>query len=138
MLSNNDEILLLLRDNKAEIPYPDMWDVPGGHLEEGESEQECIRREIREEMGIVLNDIHLFKIYDFSDRIEHTFWKRIDLEIGAIDLQEGQRLKWFSRDLARATPLAYGFNSVVDEFFREAPFRVHSNSESEGNGVRLS
>lgn len=33
-------------------PFLGLWDTPGGFVEEGESLQECIRRELREEAGV--------------------------------------------------------------------------------------
>jgi isopentenyldiphosphate isomerase len=49
-LNPRGEVLLLLRDNNPAIPYPNMWDLPGGHMEQGESPSECIRREMCEEL----------------------------------------------------------------------------------------
>ena len=49
-----DKIITLLRDDKPSIPYPNMWDLPGGGREGGESPRECVVREIREELGITL------------------------------------------------------------------------------------
>lgn len=46
------------------------WDFPKGHVEKGESEEETIRREVREETGI--KDI-VFE--DFRESI-HYFYKR--------------------------------------------------------------
>lgn len=116
-ISSSDHILLFLRDNKPEIPYPDMWDVPGGHVEQGETPEECIVREMKEEMDLDLKGFSLFSEKEFSDRIEYTYWKEEDLDIGAVTLMEGQRLKWFSREEAARTPLAYGFNTIVESFF---------------------
>ena len=31
-LNPRGEVLLLLRDNKPGIPYPNTWDLPGGHV----------------------------------------------------------------------------------------------------------
>lgn len=48
----DDQILVYRRDNKADIPFPDMLDLPGGGREQGESGAECVARETFEEFGI--------------------------------------------------------------------------------------
>jgi len=116
-INDNDEILLLLRDDKDTIPYPNMWDLPGGHVDSGETPEECIIREMKEEMGLELKNFKPVSVMEFEDRIEHTFWKRINLDIDSIDLQEGQCLKWFTREEICRTILAYGFNEIIDDFF---------------------
>jgi 8-oxo-dGTP diphosphatase len=120
----NDEgqILLFLRDNKPDLPYPNMWDIPGGHVEADESPGKCIMREMKEEMDLVLDNFNLFSKIEFEDRIEYTFWARADLNIAEIKLAEGQKLKWFTRNEAKQTQLAYGFNEIVEKFYSEAPF----------------
>jgi 8-oxo-dGTP diphosphatase len=116
------QILLFLRDDFPHIPYPNTWDVPGGHVEQGETAAQCIVREMKEEMGLDLEGFELFSVREFSDRLEHTFWKAADLNIDEISLQEGQCLKWFAEEEAKATTLAYGFNEIVADFYAKAPF----------------
>ncbi len=116
------QILLFLRDDLPHIPYPNTWDVPGGHVEEGETAAQCIVREMKEEMGLDLAGFELFSVREFSDRMEYTFWKAADLNIDEISLQEGQCLKWFSEEEAKAAALAYGFNEIVADFYAKAPF----------------
>src|SRR5215510_4696734 len=78
-LNPQGEILLLLRDNKPGIPYPNTWDLPGGHLEEGETPTECIRREMSEELpGLNLGNFRAYKVMEFADHVNHIFWTRID------------------------------------------------------------
>ncbi|PIX66996.1 MAG: DNA mismatch repair protein MutT [Sphingomonadales bacterium CG_4_10_14_3_um_filter_58_15] len=48
----DDQILVYRRDNKPDIPFPDMLDLPGGGRENGESGAECVARETYEEFGI--------------------------------------------------------------------------------------
>jgi hypothetical protein len=69
-------------------------------------------------------------VKEFSDRVESTFWKRNDLNIDEISLQEGQCLKWFTEQEAKATALAYGFNEIVADFYAEAPFLKPRSPES--------
>jgi 8-oxo-dGTP diphosphatase len=121
-VNNKRQVLLFLRDNKPDIPYPDTWDVPGGHVEEEETPEQCIVREMREEMGIVLKDFQLFSMMEFDDRIEYTFWKSENLDINKIILTEGQCLRWFTEDEVYETVLAYGFNRVMADFFKSEIF----------------
>jgi 8-oxo-dGTP diphosphatase len=121
-VNDQRQILLFLRDDLPHIPYPNTWDVPGGHVEEGETAAQCIVREMKEEMDLDLEGFELFSVKEFSDRVEYTFWKRTDLNIDEISLQEGQYLKWFTEQEAKATALAYGFNEIVADFYAEAPF----------------
>jgi len=121
-VNDQQQVLLLLRDDTPTIPYPNMWDVPGGHVDAGETPELCIVREMKEEMDLTLEDFERFSIMEFADRVEVTFWKRADLDIEKIDLREGQRLKWFTEFEARNTKLAYGFNEIIDDFFKKSPF----------------
>lgn len=47
--NENDEILCALRG--PEMTLPNYWEFPGGKIEEGESKEEALMREIDEELG---------------------------------------------------------------------------------------
>ena len=51
-----DRILTILRDDKPSIPWPNMWELPGGGRERNESPFECAAREVYEELGIHLTE----------------------------------------------------------------------------------
>ena len=51
-----DKVLTILRDDKDDIPCPNMWELPGGGREGDESPFECAAREVYEELGIHLNE----------------------------------------------------------------------------------
>jgi len=121
-VNDQQQVLLFLRDDKPSIPYPNTWDVPGGHVDAGETPEDCIIREMKEEMDLTLAEFERFSVMEFADRVEYTFWKQANLDIEKIDLQEGQRLKWFTELEAKQTKLAYGFNEIIDDFFKKAPF----------------
>ncbi len=120
LLNRNNEVLLLLRDDKVDIPFPDMWDIPGGKVEDNETPIEAIRREMMEEMSIKdLGEIQLFKIITSENITDYIFWKRFDLNTSEIDLQEGQRVEYFNLERIRKTKLAFNYNKVLEEFFSE-------------------
>jgi len=50
-LIENGAVLLVHR-RPTRRAYPDLWDLPGGHVEAGESELQALAREIREELGV--------------------------------------------------------------------------------------
>ena len=119
LVNDRAEVLLFLRDDKAWIPYPDTWCLPGGHLEAGETPLQCIVREVEEEMGIRLRtaDVHLLYTMDRSYGTEHTFWARLDVDAADIDLTEGQAVSWFSRDQVGRMRLGYEDDDVLRDFF---------------------
>lgn len=121
-INNNEEVLLFLRDNLQGLPYANMWDLLGGHVELTETPEECIVREMLEEIGHQLINFSLFKVYDFDDRVEYVYWCRENFNIDEIILTEGQCLKWFNNKVISQTPLAYGFNKVLNDFFKEPPY----------------
>lgn len=49
------DLLTILRDERAGIPYPGHWDLPGGGREDGETPQACVLRETWEEVGLKLS-----------------------------------------------------------------------------------
>jgi 8-oxo-dGTP diphosphatase len=112
-----NQVLLVLRDDIPTIVCPNMWDLPGGHVEKGETPAECIVREMLEEIEINVEGCRLFRVYEFSDRTEYVFLQQRELDIRRIVLHEGQMLRWFSKKETENTELAYGFNQVLSDFF---------------------
>ena len=115
--NSRHEVLLVLRDDKPTIICPNMWDLPGGQVESGETASECIVREMLEEIEVNVEGCRFFKVYEFSDRTEHVFTMNAEFDVEGMVLHEGQMLRWFSREEMVKTELAYGFNEVLEDFF---------------------
>lgn len=58
-------MLVYRRDDRADIPFPDMWDLPGGGRDGGETPEACVSRELIEEFALDLPvaDFHWSRRY---------------------------------------------------------------------------
>jgi 8-oxo-dGTP diphosphatase len=118
-LNPRREVLMLLRDDKPGIPYPNMWDLPGGHLQKGEGPREGICREMQEELpGVELGNFRPFQVVEFPERIDHLFWTRLDVPEEELNwvLREGQRVIWMSLGAIRGVKVAFGLKDVLEVF----------------------
>ena len=101
--NDNGEFLLYLRDGKPGIPFPYHWDLIGGHVEDGETPEEALIREVKEEIDFDLKDYSFFKEYlclegDAYPNIKYIYSGRIALPIEEIPLLEGERLQFFTKE----------------------------------------
>ncbi len=55
----DNKLLVYLRDDFAHIPFPNMWDFPGGMREGDETPEQCVLRELEEEFAIRLDESRL-------------------------------------------------------------------------------
>ncbi len=60
VLTRRGRVLLARR---AAAPYAGTWDLPGGFLEAGETPEQALRRELREELGIRVGRLRLLGLY---------------------------------------------------------------------------
>jgi 8-oxo-dGTP pyrophosphatase MutT (NUDIX family) len=88
-----------------------IWGLPGGSADEGESIEECLRREVREETGL---RVEAFEVYGYSSDPEvetlvypnghqihsHTVLFHVTAWSGELDTsnEESLRLEYFSPD----------------------------------------
>jgi len=54
---SNTQGLIFVTQRSARMSLPLCWEFPGGKLEKGESEEDCLKRELKEELNIEV-EIH--------------------------------------------------------------------------------
>jgi len=125
LIANNGKILLQHRDNNISW-YPDHWGPFGGQIENDETPEQAVRREIKEEIGIELTDLRFFRKYEMK-REEGTyeaflFVAPLTVSVEKLKKQqrEGQDLGIFSfseiKDL-KITDLA---RMALNDFFNQS------------------
>ena len=139
LFDRRNRLLVYLRDDKPDIPFPGRWDFFGGHVEEGESPEVALVREVKEELGVDLRDWNWFGVYqclegDAYPNVKHVYWAKIDKDAGQLTLHEGQRLMSIAPNERHALPFANILGRVLEDFIAAGlwPQPVDNFPEPEG------
>jgi 8-oxo-dGTP diphosphatase len=92
--------LVLAAQRSAVMSLPLKWEFPGGKLEEGESAEECLQRELVEEMGVTIAVGQALPRHTHSyDTFTVTLYPFIcSLELDTITLHEHAAMVWLPPD----------------------------------------
>ena len=128
LINNENRVLLACRTDNGQ------WSLPGGSLEIGETLEECIVRETREETGIIIKecDIHLNSAKSILEPIikngreifvvSVTYWTKkyddIDMQI---DSREFTKYSWLSyKEIQTINELITPYSRVaIEEYFKK-------------------
>jgi 8-oxo-dGTP pyrophosphatase MutT (NUDIX family) len=115
------EALLQLR-SKDDYLYPNCWTLPGGRVEEGESFEQAILREVKEELGLDLRGHNLFKtiventLDETTER--HIYWGDISERIEDLKLGEGAAWEYFSLGEILRLDVGFDLKPVITDFLK--------------------
>lgn len=120
IINENEEFLMLQLDGK----FNHCWHFPGGRLEENEKEIDCLKREIREEMGVEAEILQPV----FSRHITQEDYANLRQQRYAVfylaKIKPGQEIKlnhehtaykWFKKEDIEKIPLFMPFYKKVLE-----------------------
>lgn len=117
ILRDND-LFLIVKRNETDDLYPGAWEFPGGHLEDGETLKDGLKRELMEEIGYTedFNPIitHYFdevkeKNNELIHDLEIDFIVNVDKSKVNVKLsEEHSDYKWVSKD-----------SDYLDEFIKD-------------------
>lgn len=124
-IEKDGKYLMLHRVKKENDLNHDKWIGIGGKFEAGESPEDCVRREAREETGLTLTHMEYRGIVTFvSDQYGteymHLFWAD-GFEGELRECDEGN-LEWISREKLMALPMWEGDKIFLELLAQRGPF----------------
>ncbi|BFH60551.1 8-oxo-dGTP diphosphatase MutT [Paenibacillus azoreducens] len=92
----NEQGRILIARKRTGKPQADMWEFPGGKLEAGETPQECLKRELREEMQINIEPYAWFGTNDhhYGEKHIRLIAYKARFIGGAIKLTDHDEFRW--------------------------------------------
>lgn len=124
-IEKEDSYLMLHRVKKENDVNKDKWIGIGGHFEQGESPEECLMREAREETGLMLTSWKFRGLVTFTQEgygTEYMCLYTADGYEGSIkECNEGV-LEWVPKSSISSLNLWEGDRIFLDLLEKDAPF----------------
>lgn len=135
---DDGRVLLQQRDTKPDLSYSGCWTLFGGQVEDGETPDEAIRRELIEELELDDQPLALWESYNCPARTtpgvvtttNHVFAGRLSRPYESLTLHEGQAMALMSREEAARLDLAFAQSPVLERYFSG---RMEKHSAGEAN-----
>lgn len=112
IILKNHKILLLQRSNYTQH-YAGYWGCPGGRAELGETAEENVIREVKEECNLDFTPTKIIKTGIWQDR---KFYRFLGDWSGEIRIQEEEVVdfNWFTYSEALKLDLSFDYRDVID------------------------
>ena len=122
VLIDGDDRFLLTSRPKGKV-YAGYWEFPGGKLEAGETVEEALRRELHEELGITIGDVHPWKIemMDYPHARVRLHFCKVYRWQGEFEMREQQAMAWQNLPV-EVVPVLPGTVPVLEWFASERGF----------------
>jgi 8-oxo-dGTP diphosphatase len=113
---DGDRILVTQRGERMKMPLK--WEFPGGKVEDGEGDEACLHRELKEELDIGIRIIKSLQEQRFSyTEFDITLVPfLVNITEGEIRLREHKAFRWLTRRELIALDWAEADVPVLQEF----------------------
>ena len=113
----------LLTSRPAGKAYAGYWEFPGGKVEPGEDVESALRRELIEEIGLVIGTAQPWReqLVDYPHALVRLHFCRVVEWSGSLQMREGQSFSWESLPVSVA-PVLPGTIPVLGWLAQERGF----------------
>ncbi len=120
VIERNGKILIARRRRGDSLAGK--WEFPGGKLEPGETPEECLKRELKEELGIETEVGAFFcsSRFVYPHIAVELLVYRTSYVSGEIELLEHDRVEWVSPETLRETDFSEADRPVVRRLKEQA------------------
>jgi len=120
LIYQNKKILICQR--KEEGDHPLKWEFPGGKLKDNENDQEALKRELKEELGIeiyemIFFDEYLYEYKKLSKNLKLVFFQIFQFG-GEIQNKVHQQLKWIEISKLGDYDFLEGDFKIIDKLMK--------------------
>lgn len=124
LINKNNEVLLQKKTLDYKFEPKGGWCFFGGQIENGETPEQAIRREINEEINYTIKDFTLFKTMDYKEHNiptrSHIFLIPFHEDISRISLHEGAGFALFDRSELHTIRLFNHVYEVLEDYFNQS------------------
>ena len=117
--------LMLHRTKKKEDANAGKWIGVGGHIEENESPDECILREVKEETGLTLHNLQPRGLVTFVSDVYEGEWMHLftatEFSGQLCECNEGT-LAWIEKETVPTLPLWEGDRIFLNLLTKDIPY----------------
>ena len=94
IIERNGKILLAKRSSNGSLP--NKWEFPGGKVEEGETPEDCLARELNEEFDIivVVGNFIAESVYDYEKRTVRLMAFQVYTDADITTLNAHAEIRW--------------------------------------------
>ena len=113
------EMPKLLLIQRGEEPYKGQWAFPGGFMEMDETTEQCAIRELKEETGLELSELHQIGAYSKVDRdprgrtVTVAYLAVVDSTIAVERQDDAAKAEWWP--LTTPPPLAFDHEDILKD-----------------------
>ena len=128
--ADDPEVLLVRRENP---PEAGKWGAPGGHANEDEALADSAKRELKEETGLTVSDLHYFDRVFIPERdaFDNFYWTTVDDDAKARANDDAEKAKWMK--VADIGELAFNCHVQIKDAAERA-FAIGKIAESKAEG----